>query len=390
MFSGSIKAKQAEEKDVSIDDLKCSMPSIYIIGETNHFSEENLLFKEGLMELVMSGKNSFYLGLEGRPFPDNLNDMKEINACGIQNKIITFFVDCIKCYIWMNPENPHSEVMDSNVKNHVMTNFLTLCQYVPRFFSLGHDQDNILQSIFMKLCSRDSICANFFLNMPGEELLSHHDSMKDDWYIQTWIEEHNSYILDDMDRFSHVLKGMSLALREYILNSMTHLKDHKALSEETISRVFSEKHRFEENAETTELMLLFLLDLKNYDWIKNMLVINSYALSKGMSIVYVVGNDHVQGLKAYFGDRHGDFKIKYLSTQDINYSPIYFMEDMDSKNSPELSPKIKEKTDETRLKLFSPVTEQYSGSTERQNLDSPQKDPKNTPGGPHFRRAGLG
>lgn len=388
MFGGSIKIKQAEEKEISADNLKFSMPSIYIIGETDHFSEENLIFKERLIELVKSKKNTFYLGLEGETFPDNLNEMKEINACGIQNKIVTFYTDCIKYYIYMNPERPHSELTNSKINNNVMMEFLRLCQYIPRFFSLGHDQNTILQNIFSVLHSRDTICADFFLKMPGEELLSHFDSMKDDWYIETWIEEHSSYILDNMDRFSHVLKALSLALREYILDSMPHFKDHRALSEETIAKIFSGKHRFEENAETTELMLLFILDLKNHDWIKNMLVINSYALSKEMSVVYVVGNDHIQGLKTYFGDRHRDFKIKYLSTHDIGYSPTYFMEGRDDKVSPEFSLKMKEKTHEG-LKLFSPVTEQHSSSIGRQNLDSPQKDPKNKPG-PHFRRPGLG
>lgn len=390
MFSTSGKTKQAEEIDISLDKLQFSVPSIYIIGEENHYSEENLLFKEGLIDLVRSKKNKFYLGLEGQTFPDNFNDSIEINACGIQNKIITFYVDCIKYYICMNPESNHSEDTNSKIKNHVMTGFLRLCQYIPRFFSLGHDQHIILQSIFIKLCSCDRTCNNFFLNMPGEELLSHFDSMKTDWYIQYWIEEYSNYILDDMDQFSHVLKALSLALREYILNSMPHFKDHKALANETISRVFSGKHRFEENAETTELMLLFLVDLKNHDWIKNMLVINSYASSKGMPVVYVVGNGHVQGLKTYFGNRHGDFKIKYLSAQDIGYSPLYFMEDMNNKVSPGLSSKMQEKTHEARLKLFSPVTEQHSDSMGCQNLDSPQKDPKNKPGGPHFRRPGLG
>jgi len=52
--------------------------------------------------------------------------------------------------------------------------------------------------------------------------------------------------------------------------------------------------------------------------------------------------------------------------------------------------KQEDKALEARLKLFSPATIEHLESKESQNIDLPQKNPKNKPGGPHFRRSGLG
>lgn len=316
-------------------------PAIYIVGEDNHYSKKNSLFKNKLWNLVIEGKNNFFLGLEGTYFPDNFDDVKPHNFSGIQNKVVSYYADCVQIYISMNPENPHSKTMKPKIDRYVILAFLRLCQFVPRFISYNHDKDNNMRTILGRLYYQNENCRNFFDAMPGRELLSHSDSMKVEWYVLEWFSEHRNYILDKISSFSNVLQEITLALADNIRHNMPELANHVALSKETLSQVFSNKHAFKENAETTPLMELFLIDLKNQAWKKNMLRINSYAIAKGLPVIYVVGDSHMEGLERCLGHRHGEYRINYYPHHDMMNSPFCFLDDMGTKSSPDFSSKFK-------------------------------------------------
>ncbi|MBA3535111.1 MAG: ankyrin repeat domain-containing protein [Tatlockia sp.] len=287
---------------------------IHIVGE-NHYGVKNILFKKKLLELARTGKNKFFLGLEGHLFKD-FDKTKEFNCSGIETQLITLYATCIATYIWYNPKQPHTEDLQNRASEFYIKGFLSLCRII-----LFMEYDKIMSHDLFEV-TQASDCELFFKNMPGTDLLRYAYGDSSESIKREWFFENKAYILNDIETFSKVLKTAGLILQGLIKKHCPHLANHPALSDETLNEVFSKKHFFEVNAETNELILLFLLDLKNKDWKTNIDFINEYALNKRLPTIFIVGESHISGLKELLGSSQGKFSINYYSQHDFETSRL--------------------------------------------------------------------
>jgi hypothetical protein len=142
--------------------------------------------------------------------------------------------------------------------------------------------------------------------------------------VKNELDLNSKAISDNREVVSSLFKSIIYHLKKEIENKIPNLINHPALSNEVLNTLFSYAHYFKvdnehcfvENGEVNNLMKLFLVDLRNRHWKDNMMHINNYALNKGLDVIYLVGDGHIEGLKKLLGNHYDKFPINYYSSHN--------------------------------------------------------------------------
>lgn len=339
------RSKSSEEKTIlsqsnsasllQRSELKTSpLPIIYIIGEANHYTFENQIFRENLRKIARSKDCNFYLGVEGYTYKKNNKNCSN----GIENNMIFSYVTLVTTYIMMNPAQPYSNDKQRWVNNNFIKEILKFYQNsMPECFIMQQSSSrnssmrcnlaNVRMVAEKKLSIYGSSYQNFITEMPGESILSHLDGFSKS-YHDLWIEEYSDYVLKDIPKALKVLAEIIYALREAILNETPDLASHQALTKTMLQNIFSNKHSFKNDVYYigSELLDLFFIDLRNFAWINNIIDINNKANAKNLPAVYIVGDNHIQDLKEKLRKQRTTHQLLVFSSHDVNQSSIFLTE----------------------------------------------------------------